>query len=282
VNATLVSSWTEARDRLRAAGVETPAFDARLLIEAGAGVSRVDILTDPHRPLSARQVEAIEKYVARREQREPVSRILGKKAFWTFELVVTPAVLTPRPETELLVAFTLERMRPEAAVRVADLGTGSGAIAIALLKERPLAHAVGVDQSRSALEVARFNAVAHNVAERLDLREDHWGRSLAEGAFDFVVSNPPYVRAGAIETLAPEVSRYEPRTALDGGADGLESYRSLLPEAFRLLAPRGVFAVEIGKGQAEAAWALAAASGLFPEGVRDDLSGVPRVLYGRR
>jgi release factor glutamine methyltransferase len=282
MSATLVSSWTAARDRLRAAGVDTPAFDARLLIEAAAGVSRMDILTDPHRALSERQVKAIEKYVARREEREPVSQILGKKAFWTFEVVVTPAVLTPRPETELLVTVALERLKPDAAARIADLGTGSGAIAIALLKERPLAHAVGVDRSEEALEVARFNGIAHKVADRLELVEDDWGRSLEGGSLDLVVSNPPYVRSGAIDLLAPEVSRYEPRTALDGGVDGLDAYRALLPAVFRLLKDRGSFAVEIGEGQAEAVWAHAAAAGLHPEGVRDDVSGVPRVVYGRR
>jgi release factor glutamine methyltransferase len=261
---TLVSCWAEMRDRLRSAGVETPAFDARLLIEAAAGVSRTDILTDPHRALNARQLEAVARYVARREQREPVSHILGKKAFWTFEVVVTPAVLTPRPETEVLVALALERIRPDAVTRIADLGTGSGAIAIALLKERPLARVVGVDRSAEALDVARFNAVAHSLADRLELLEDDWGRSLADASFDFVVSNPPYVRTDAIDLLAPEVSRYEPRPALDGGADGLDAYRALLPEIRRLLRPRGGFAIEIGRRQAEAAWARASAAGRGP------------------
>lgn len=281
MNDTLVSAWTAARNRLKEAGVETPAFDARLLIEAGAGVTRLDILTDPHRALNEAQRTAIENYVARRETREPVAHILGKKAFWKFELTVTPSVLAPRPETELLVETALGFLAADKPARVLDLGVGSGAIAIALVHERPKIELVGVDASAEALAIARFNAVAQLVADRVQLIEGDWGKGLPDASFDLIVSNPPYVRADAIDLLAPEIARFEPRMALDGGADGLDAYRALFPEIRRLLKPGGRFAVEIGEGQAEAVWAYAAASGLSPEGVRDDLAGIARVVYGR-
>jgi release factor glutamine methyltransferase len=278
---TLLSSWKSARDRLAAAGVDLPAFDARLMLEAGAGVTRMDILTDPHRALSEAQIVAVEKLVARREAREPAAHILGRKAFWTFELTITPSVLTPRPETEILVQEALERLKPGAPARVLDLGVGSGAVALALLLERKHVTVVGADRSADALAVAHFNAVALHLVDRLQLIESDWGEELEAESFDLVVANPPYVRSGAIDLLAPEIARHEPRIALDGGADGLDAYRIILPQARRLLKRGGAFAVEIGLGQAEAVWAHAAAAGLSPEAVKEDLSGRARVVSGR-
>ncbi|HWA00719.1 MAG TPA: peptide chain release factor N(5)-glutamine methyltransferase [Caulobacterales bacterium] len=276
---TLVSVWGSVRDRLRAAGVETPVFDARLLLEAGAGVSRTDIVTDPQRVLSEDQLAGIEPLVRRREAREPVSHILGRKAFWTLELAITPDVLTPRPETELLVEMGLEQLDFAAPARVLDLGTGSGAVLCALLNARPLASGVGVDVSPAALAVAQANAAALGLEGRTDWIEGDW--SAAQGAFDYVASNPPYIRTDAIDLLPPEVGRYEPRLALDGGPDGLDSYRFIMPLLPGLLTPEGVFAVEIGAGQAEAVWALADEAGLQPAGVRRDLAGHSRVVWGR-
>lgn len=279
---TLVAAWKAVRDRLREAGVETPAYDARLLLEAGAGVARTDILTDPYRTLSADQRAAVERLVARREAREPVSHILGRKHFWTFELRVTADVLAPRPETESLVLCALDLVGADGPARIADLGTGSGAIALAVAAERADAEVVAVDVSPAALAVAKANAAANGLSERIAFVEDDWGASLPEASFDLVLSNPPYVRTGALSLLEPEVARYEPRLALDGGADGLEAYRRLLPQIARLLRPGGAFAVEIGQGQAEAVWAHADEQGLAPEGVRADLAGIDRVVYGRR
>jgi release factor glutamine methyltransferase len=158
---------------------------------------------------------------------------------------------------------------------------GSGAIAVALLLERKSINVVGVDKSPDALAIARFNAVALHVIDRLELREGDWGEGLPDASFDLVVANPPYVRSGAIDLLAPEVARHEPRLALDGGIDGLDAYRAILPEARRLLKQGGAFCVEIGVGQAEAVWAHAAAAGLSPETVKEDLSGRARVVAGR-
>lgn len=276
---TLVSLWANVRDRLRAAGIDSPVIDARLLLEAGAEVTRTDIVTDPQRVLTDAQVAGVEALTVRREAREPVSYILGKKAFWTLELGVTPAVLTPRPETEHLVEVALELNPFATATRVLDLGVGSGAILLSILAARPLAHGVGVDQSHEALDVARSNAAMLGLEERASFRQGDWSEGL-EGPFDLVVSNPPYIRTGAIDLLQPEV-RFEPRAALDGGPDGLEAYRAIMPALKRLLSEDGAFAFEVGEGQAEAVWALADQSGLRTEGVRKDLAGISRVVWGR-
>ncbi|MES1199669.1 MAG: peptide chain release factor N(5)-glutamine methyltransferase [Pseudomonadota bacterium] len=277
---TLVSVWGAARDRLRAAGVDSPVLDARLLLEAGAGVTRTDIVTDPQRVLSETQIAGVDALVTRREAREPISHIVGSKAFWTIELACGPNVLTPRPETELVVEVGLEHLRFAEPVRVLDLGVGSGAILLALLSVRPLATGVGLDASPEALSIARQNAQALGLSDRTAWIEGDWAK--AEGVFDFIASNPPYIRSGAISLLEPEVANYEPLLALDGGVDGLDAYRAIAPLLPALLAEDGLWAFEIGEGQAEAVWALTDAVGLRPEGVRRDLAGRPRVVWGRK
>jgi release factor glutamine methyltransferase len=280
VSETLVSVWTDVRKRLEAAGVETPVFDARLLLEAGAGVSRLDIVTDPRRAISADQVAAVDALTRRREAREPVSHILGRKHFWTLDLAVTRDVLTPRPETEFVVEAALKVIEHEAAVRVLDLGVGSGAILVAVLKERPSATGVGVDMSEAALKIAQKNANALGLADRVALRRGDWAEGLDE-RFDVVLSNPPYIASNEIASLQPEVARFEPRLALDGGADGLDAYRTIIAALPRLLKPGGMFAFEVGFGQAGSVCALAAAAGFSPEAPARDLGGVPRVVSGR-
>ena len=281
MSTTLVSLWTDVRKRLETAGVETPVFDARLLLEAGAGVSRLDIVTDPRRPVTDEQVAAVDKLVRRREAREPVAHIIGRRHFWTLDLFVSPAVLIPRPETELLVEAALQAIAPDAPARVLDLGVGSGAILLAVLVERPNATGVGVDVSDGALAISQANADALGVVDRLKLKQGGWDVPL-EGAFDVVLSNPPYIPTNDIDALAPEVARFEPRLALDGGADGLDAYRAIAARLPQLLRPGGVFAFEVGKGQAEAVMALAEAQGLSTEPPRRDLAGIPRVVWGRR
>lgn len=278
---TLVSLWTDVRRRLEAAGVDSPVLDARLLVEAGAGVSRLDILTDPRRPVSAAQIEAVNALTRRREAREPVAHIIGRKHFWTIELAVTPDVLIPRPETEFVVEAALTLLPPGAPARVLDLGVGSGAILYSILSERPLAIGVGVDKSPAALAVARANAEALGLAERVMLREGDWAQGL-EGSFDLVVSNPPYIVSEEIAGLAPEVARCEPRLALDGGADGLDAYRAIAAALPVLLNPGGGFALEIGRGQGGPVCALLEAAGLEIETPWTDLAGTPRVIYGRK
>jgi release factor glutamine methyltransferase len=281
VSATLVSLWTDVRRRLEAAGIDTPVFDARLLLEAGAGVSRLDIVTDPRRPLTDEQVAAVDNLVQRREAREPVGHIVGHKHFWTLELFVNPAVLIPRPETELLVEVALQSLAPDAPARVLDLGTGSGAILLAVLAERKSATGVGVDVSDGAIAVAQANADALGLFDRVELKHGGWDAALGE-TFDLVLSNPPYIPTNDIDGLAPEVARFEPRLALDGGEDGLDAYRAICSRLPRLLKPGGVFALEVGQGQAEAVIVLAEAAGLSTEPPRRDLAGIPRVVWGRR
>lgn len=278
---TLVSLWTSVRQRLEAAGVDTPVLDARLLLEAGAGVGRLDIITEPRRVLSDAQVAAVEALTRRRETREPISHILGRRAFWSLDLAVTPDVLTPRPETELLVDVALEMFAPDASARVLDLGVGSGAILLAVLTERPNATGVGVDASGAALAVARHNAEALGLSARLELQHGDWCGGV-EGPFDLVLSNPPYIPSQEIAGLEPEVALHEPRLALDGGEDGLDAYRAILAGLPRLLAQNGGFAVEVGRGQAGKVEALARAQGLIAATTRMDLQGVPRVVMGKR
>lgn len=277
---TLVSLWTDVRKRLEAAGVDTPVLDARLLLEAGAGVSRLDIVTDPRRPVDEAQAQAVRALTARREAREPVSHIVGRKHFWTLDFAVDANVLTPRPETEFVVEAGLQELLPaDAPFRILDLGAGSGAIILTLLKERANARGVAVDISAAALDVVRANAEQLGVADRLELSQADWAAGI-EGRFDLVVSNPPYIPTAEIESLAPEVARYEPRLALDGGADGLSAYRIISSALPRLLKLGGAFALEVGLGQAESVVALVEAAGLSTAEPRRDLAGIPRVVVG--
>jgi release factor glutamine methyltransferase len=278
----LVQAWKGAKSRLEAAGVPGPVIDARLLVEAAADATRADIVTDPYRELTPEQAARLEDYIGRRLRREPVSHILGRKGFWKIMLQVTPDVLTPRPDTETVVEYSL-RAFPEAAPwRILDLGVGSGAILLALLAERPAARGLGVDISEEALAVARDNAASLGLAGRAAFLRGDWTAGLEGGEFDLVVANPPYIASHVIETLDPEVRDHEPRLALEGGADGLDHYRLLAPEILRVLKPGGRFAVEIGYDQKIAVEALFRAAGaVFVETIRD-LADRDRVVVGEK
>ena len=278
---TLVQAWTQARKRLEAAGVDGPVIDARLLLEAATGASRVDIVTDPHRALTAEQEAALDALLARREAREPVSHILGKKGFWKVELKVTRDVLTPRPDTETIVDALLKSLPEEAPMRILDLGTGSGAILLALLAERPNWTGVGVDISPEALEVARENAALLKLEDRASFLHASWTEGQSDAHYDAVASNPPYIPTGDIAALEPEVSVHEPRLALDGGPDGLDAYRFLAPEVLRVLKPGAVFALEIGHDQGAAVEQLMQAAGAGYCRVISDLGQHDRVVIGR-
>ncbi len=279
---TLVKAWTGARDRLREAQVDSPVIDARLLVEAAAGVTRLDLITDPYRPLTEAQTLVLELYVERRSRREPVSHILGRKGFWKIMVQVNPHVLTPRPETEVIVDHALRAFAEGEAFTVLDLGVGSGAILLAILSERPAARGLGVEVSEEAIAVARENAANLGLAGRLALLRGDWTGGLAPDAFDLVVSNPPYVRSGELEGLEPEVRDHEPRLALDGGQDGLRDYRVLAGEVLRVLKPGGLFLVEIGADQGDEVCALFHAVGAQAVGVIKDLSDRDRVVSGRK
>ena len=280
--ATLVKAWTAARDRLREAQVDSPVIDARLLVEAAAGVTRTDLVTDPYRPLAPEQAATLDAYVERRSRREPVSHILGRKGFWKIMLQVTPDVLTPRPETEVIVDHALRAFAEHERFTLADLGVGSGAIALAILAERPGARALGIDVSEEALAVARDNAAHLGLEGRIALLRGDWTSGLEGDAFDLVVANPPYIRSAEIAGLDPEVREHEPRLALDGGEDGLRDYRVLAPEVLRVLKPGGLLLVEIGHDQGEAVSALFHAAGAQAVGVLKDLANRDRVVTGRK
>jgi release factor glutamine methyltransferase len=279
---TLVTAWNEAKRRLQAAGVDSPVIDARLLVEAAAGATRADILAEPRRVLSADQNAALEAYLARRERREPVSHILGAKGFWKIMLRVTPAVLTPRPDTETILDVVLPLFAEQEAFNVLDLGVGSGAVLLAILAERPAARGLGVDVSEEAIAVARENAANLGLAGRAALMRGDWTSGLDDGQFDLVVSNPPYIPSEEIDTLAPEVRDHEPRLALDGGPDGLDAYRELAPQILRVLAPGGRFAVEVGPGHAGRVQTLFRDAGAEALSVTKDLADRERVVGGRK
>ncbi len=279
---TLVNAWKNAQTRLKASDIDSPAIDARLLLEAATGATRTDILTHPHQPLSAEAEAALEDYLVRREKREPVARILGRKGFWKLLLNLTPAVLVPRPETECLVDMILKRTVANQPFALADLGTGSGAILLSVLSERPAAKGVGTDISEDALAVARDNAANIGIAGRAAFLRTSWGDGLADAAFDIIASNPPYIRSEVIPTLDPEVKDHDPLLALDGGASGLEAYEVLAPEIFRLLRPGGLVFLEIGFDQSQAVEDLMRSAGFHAVETYLDLSNQPRVVTARK
>jgi release factor glutamine methyltransferase len=245
---------------------------------------RTALRSDPARTLSDEQAQAYEACIARRLQHEPVQYIVGSQEFYGLPFRVTPAVLIPRPETEHLVEAALERLPHDRPVAIADIGTGSGAIAIALAHHLPLASVYALDLSPAALEVAESNATALGVAERVqfvlsDLL-DSLPSSQRNEFFDAVVSNPPYVSAGEAAQLHPQVSRYEPASALYAEDDGLAIYKRLIPQAYGALKPGGVMAMEIGYGQRDALAGLL--SGWREACFINDLQGIPRVALTYR
>jgi release factor glutamine methyltransferase len=271
----LRSLLARAAERLRRAGCETPDLDARLLLQAAAGVSREDIILEPGRSVPAREAVRFETLIERRARREPVSRILGEREFYGRAFRVTAATLDPRPDTETLVDAALALM-PQGA-RILDLGTGTGAIAVTLLAERPDASAVATDVSPAALLVAAENAERAGVAERLGLLSGSWFEPV-RGDFDIIVSNPPYIPAGDIAELSLDVRNFDPILALVGGADGLDPYRAISACAARHLAAAGHVLVEIGAGQADEVAAIFAAAGFGGPERHKDLGGHVRCL----
>jgi release factor glutamine methyltransferase len=265
----------------RLAGVEDAKVDARALLCHALHLDRARLISGSERILEAREIAAISTLAARRLRREPVSRIRGRKEFWTLMLEVTPAVLVPRPETETVVEAALDAMDRDSLkmekLRILDIGTGSGALLLALLSELPGAVGTGTDVSAEAIAVARGNAERNGLAARCTFVECHIAQAV-EGLFDLIVSNPPYIPRHEIASLAPEVRDYAPAVALDGGHDGLDAYRAVAGEAHRLLAPAGWLVVELGAGQEPAVRALFTNAGLRVTAARKDLAGIPRAL----
>lgn len=265
-------------ERFRAAGIPSARLDARLLLAHALGVSATTIFSQPERPLTEADGQAVAAVAARRERREPVSHILGRREFWSLTFKVTADTLDPRPDTETVVEAVLDALPDHRApLRLLDLGTGTGCILLSLLSELPNAHGVGVDASEAALEVARHNARALGMDQRVSLVLGHWGREI-DGLFNVIVSNPPYIPDQDIDALEAEVAAFEPRGALAGGSDGLDCYRALAPDVGRLLASGGVAALEVGQGQAEAVGLILQDAGLALRGVRPDLAGIGRCV----
>ena len=271
--------------RLRDAGHDSPELDARVLVGHALGMDHTALVAAAEQPLAPNAATDIARLAARRLAGEPIARIVGAKEFWGLSFIVTPAVLVPRPETETVVELALalidqqgERTR---ALRIADLGTGSGAILLALLSELPNAGGIGTDIDAQALAVARRNAEALGLAARATFLCGDYGGAL-QGPFDLVVSNPPYIARRDIEGLAPEVRDHDPPHALDGGADGLAAYRAIAADAPRLLAPSGRLVVEIGAGQQRDCERTLIQGGLAIDAVRHDLSGLARAVAATR
>ncbi|SCM78483.1 Release factor glutamine methyltransferase [uncultured Pleomorphomonas sp.] len=285
---TLGALIADARRRLTAAGVDTAAIDARLLVAAATGASRLDLVAAADRSVAADAATRLDGWIGRRAAGEPVGRILGTASFYGLDFALGPDTLEPRPDTETLVEVALAAVRtgripgvsPDGdGLRLVDLGTGTGAVAVALLARLPRARGLATDLSADALAVARDNAARHGVGDRLDFAQGDFFAA-AGGRFDLVVSNPPYVATGVIAGLDREVRLHDPLLALDGGVDGLDAYRAILGGIREHLAPGGVLAVEIGWDQGAAVVALFGAAGLSEIEVRRDLGGRDRVVSG--
>ncbi len=265
-------------DQLHGAGIENAPIEARHMLNALFSADAPDGWLNPDQSLDDTQAAKLEAMYVRRAAREPLSHILGEWGFWSLDLKVSKDVLTPRPETERLVEIALETLGLE-PTRILDLGTGSGAILLALLAEYPKATGWGVDLSTAALDIARANSKILKLENRAQFIEGNWDSALAFAPFDLVVSNPPYIARDVIQTLEPEVCQFEPILALDGGTDGLDAYRALLPLMAHYLKPGARFIFEIGAEQGKATLALAQEHSFLGDvGLFTDLAGRDRVL----
>lgn len=280
---TAAGDWVAAAAaRLSEAGIARARAEARSLLAAAMGTDAAALFAYPERPIAPDALASADDFLARRAAGEPLGRVLGVREFWSLPFRLAPDVLEPRPDTETLVAAALELKPDRKALRILDLGVGSGCILLALLSELPDATGLGVDRSPGAAAAAAGNAAALGLADRARFAVGDWGQALADGAFDLVVSNPPYIARA--EGPAPDAATvaFDPPAALWAGADGLDAYRALLPDAPRLTAPGGLVLLEIGAGQADAVAALAAAAGLTLLASRRDIAGHVRCLAFRR
>lgn len=272
--------------RLRTNSIDTAELDARILIGAVLALDLTGLIAAAERRVTAVEAARLEEAERRRLAGEPVARIVGTREFWGLPLQISAATLVPRPDTETVVELALEMLQPSAdpdrRLRIADIGTGSGAILLALLSELPDAYGVGTDISVAALRTASGNAVDLGLAARTAFVACDYAAALS-GVFDLIVSNPPYIRSADIAGLSIEVRDYDPPLALDGGTDGLDAYRALIPQAARLLAPGGVLVVEAGHGQSGEIQGLIDAAGLTCERPpKADLAGIRRAVAGRK
>jgi release factor glutamine methyltransferase len=279
---TLAAVLADVARKLAAAGIEEPRREARYLICQALGVGPEALVVAPDRVLEPEAFARLDALAVRRAAREPLSKIVGSREFWSLPFQVTAATLDPRPDSETVIEAALAAIPDRAApLRILDFGTGSGCLLLTLLSELYGASGVGIDISAPALAVAARNAAALGLSERTCFIRSDWGHGIA-GWFDLIVANPPYVPTGEIAALAPEVVHHEPRAALDGGQDGMDAYRALAPHVGRLLAPAGIAIFEIGVLQADSVSRILDGSGLAVHSYTHDLAGRIRCLTARR
>nr|WP_249787159.1 MULTISPECIES: peptide chain release factor N(5)-glutamine methyltransferase [unclassified Bradyrhizobium] len=271
--------------QLRSARLDEAELDARILISAALGLDLTGLVTQAARLLTAAEASRLTQHARRRIAGEPVSRILGTREFWGLPFRLSEATLVPRPDTETVVELALEILRERQVShppRIADIGTGSGAILLALLHEIPDAFGVGTDLSQNALITARDNSAALGLADRAAFVACSYAAALG-GPFDLIVSNPPYIPSAEIPKLSIEVREHDPHLALDGGNDGYDAYRALIPQASERLAPGGALVVEAGQGQAQNIETLMRAAALsLDRSPKADLAGIPRAVSARK
>jgi release factor glutamine methyltransferase len=276
---TIAEAIRDGARRLAAAGIEEPRREARLLLALAIGVDPGIVIGYPERVLDAAAQDKVAAFVERRVMREPVSRIVGQRQFWSLNLEISPETLDPRPDSETVIETALALLPDRAApLRLLDLGTGSGALLLALMSELPRATGTGIDLVPGAATMARRNAAATGFGDRTQFLAGYWGDAIAAAAADVILANPPYIPSGELPGLAPEVAWFEPRLALDGGPDGLESFRELAEDMHRLLAPDGIAIIEVGIGQAESVTELLVNMGLVLRATRRDLAGIVRCV----
>ncbi len=271
----------EARRRFEAAGLDDAAGDARVLVCGLLGLSPTALLLEGEKPVSPESVARVEAAVRRRLAREPVHRILGRREFYGLDLALAAGTLEPRPDTEILVDVILPHLKAMVMQgrkpKLVDLGTGTGAIALALLHECPEVEAVGIDISEDALKTAIDNAERNGLASRFATRAGPWFDKTAE-RFDIIVSNPPYIRSDVVKGLEPEVTKFDPMAALDGGPDGLDAYRAIAQSAASHLEDQGIIGLEIGFDQRDDVTQIFELEGFFLVEERRDYGDNDRVL----
>ncbi len=279
---TLEAILADTAGALADAGFDEPRRRARRLVAAALDLSQIELLAGSEREIAGPQVGRVRGLLGRMLDHEPLSRILGRRDFWGLEFTLSADTLDPRPESETVVEAVLRRVADrDAPLRVLDLGAGSGCLLLSLLVELPAASGVGVDIATGAVATARRNAASLGLASRACFFVGDWAAALSE-RFAVVVANPPYIESAALPGLPREVAHYDPRPALDGGVDGLAAYRAIAGDLPRLLTPQGIFAGEIGRGQADRAAAVLEAGGLTIEAVARDLAGIDRCMIARR
>lgn len=273
--------YSEGRIALERAGIDNAALDARVLLQHATRRTWADLFNDEAEIAAPGEIAAFNEMIARRIARVPIAQIIGVKEFWSLEFKVTPATLIPRPESEHLIERALQLIPKDSMGRVLDLGTGTGCLLISFLKERPHMTGVGVDLSAEALEVAKFNAISHEVFQRCTWLRSDWTENVV-GEFELVLANPPYMTETEFEAAAPEVREHEPKLALSPGKDGLDAYRAIAKGLPKVLKPGGFTVLELGVAQARQVRALLESEGLDSVRIGLDLAGHERLISARK